>query len=159
MHEFKGEYKENNCCVKIESDNPYLLLNLETYCNCNGLTGVSHCDFVYVFLKGREFHIFIVELKDVGDLTKNDMKSILDDVVDNKFPQTLNNIIPNILKFSNINVGNTQCYGVLVLPLDLLNKVNAIFSHLNSKLVALKKRGFAGSWVAQCGENIWNRLF
>jgi len=155
MHEFKAEYKENDCGVEIESDSPYLLLNLETYCNCNGLKGLSHCDFVYVYLKGEEFQIFIVELKDLGELTKT-LKSILDDVFDNKFLQTLNNIIPNVLAF--LNVRNTRYYGVLVLPLELQNKIKALLSHFGGKFVALKRKGFNDVWIAPCRENIWNRM-
>ncbi len=155
MHELKAEYKENDCNTKIEGSNPYLLLSLEMYCNCNGLRGISHCDFIYVFLKGEKFQVFIVELKDLRELTKNDLKSILDDVFDNKFPQTRNNIISRVLTF--LNVGNAKYYGVLVLPQDSLNKVNAIFKHLEGKLVALKRKGFDDVWIAPCGESIWNR--
>ena len=70
MHELRAEYKENDCGVEIGGANPYLLLNLEMYCNCNGLKGLSHCDFVYVFLKGGEFQIFVVELKDLEEIKK-----------------------------------------------------------------------------------------
>lgn len=160
MHELKAEYKENGCGVEMEGDNPYLLLNLEMYCNCNGLKGLSHCDFVYVFLKGEEFQIFIVELKDMGELMKDDLESILDDIVDNKFPQTRNSILPRVLEFLNAR-RNTKFYGVLVLPLhqdEKLDRVYALLSRFKSKFVALKRKGFNDAWIAPCGGNIWNRV-
>lgn len=157
MHELKAEYKEDDCGVEIEGDNPYLLLNLETYCNCNGLKGLSHCDFVYVFLKGEESQVFIVELKDLGELTETDLKSILDDVFDNKFLQTLNNIIPKVLEF--LNVRNTRYYGILVLPPKLRDRIGSLFNRFGNKFVALKGKGLDDVWIAPCGESIWNRMF
>jgi len=66
MHEFKGEYKENNCVVKVAGRDesyvkePYMMLNLEKYFDANGLNGLSRCDFIYVFFKNDRCEILFV---------------------------------------------------------------------------------------------------
>ena len=161
MHEFREEYKENKCVIKIERNDgsylkePYMLLNLERYCNHNNLSGLSHCDFIYVFHKDKEVQVFLVELKYIRDPKRWNIKSILDDIINNKFPQTQNIILPKILKF--LNVKSAKSYGVLVLPKDCLNKIGALLSHFKSKLAVLKRRGFEDAWIVNCGDSIWNR--
>jgi len=160
MHEFKAEYKENDCSVKIVTrDNdylkePYMILNLERYFEANGLNGLSHCDFVYVFFKDGEYEILFVELKDLREVKKGDLKTVLDGIVDNKFPQTLQ-IMDNLTEFLNIKF--TKRYGVLVLP--PIDQIWALFSHFRNKFTILKKNGFDDVWVAQCSESIWSRQF
>ncbi len=160
MHELKAEYKENDCVVKIASlkdsylKEPYMILNLEKYFDANGLNGLSHCDFLYVFFKDDGCEILFVELKDLEEVEKGDLEEVLDDIVNNKFPQTLQ-IMDNLIEFLNIRCA--KCYGVLVLP--LIDQIWALMPRFRSKLVTLKKISFDDAWIAPCGESIWNRLF
>ncbi len=159
MHEFKGEYKENDCIAKIAGrdesylKNPYMVLNLERYFNANGWNNLSHCDFVYVFFRDDKYEILFVELKDLEEIKKDDLKKILDDTVNNKFPQTLS-IMDNLTKF--LNIRQVKCYGVLVLP--SMDKITALIPHFRSKFTVLKKRSFEDAWIAPCGKSIWERL-
>lgn len=160
MHEFKGEYKENDCVIKVAGRNgsyvkqPYMVLNLEKYFDINGLNGSSHCDFVYVFFRDDKCKILFVELKDLKEIKKENLKKLLDDVVDNKFPQTLS-IMDDLMRFLNIKY--VKCYGVLVLP--PIDQIWALIPHFRSKFAILKKRSFDAAWIAPCGEIIWNRIF
>jgi len=162
MHKFKGEYGENNCNVKLEGKEPYFLINLEKYCHCKSLSSLSHCDFIYTIFDGDKIKIFIVELKDVNDIQKEEIGGILNDVINNKFPQTLRFLLYNenhgdIVNFFNIR--NAEHYGVLVLPYEVLNRTRALFSHFRSKFASLRRNGFKDGWISQCGESIWNRHY
>ena len=164
MHEFKGEYKENDCIVKIATldesylKNPYMVLNLERYFNANGWNNLSHCDFVYVFFRDDKYEILFVELKDLEEIKKEDLKEILDDAVNNKFPQTLS-IMDDLGKF--LNIRRAKYYGVLVLP--PIGRILALIPRFHSKFTVLKKvkKGkiwkFDDAWIAPCGKSIWSR--
>lgn len=160
MHEFKGEYKENDCIVKVAGHDesylkdPYMILNLERYFDANGLNGLSHCDFVYVFFRDDRCEILFVELKDTKEIKKEGLENVLDDTVDNKFPQTLS-IMGNLMKF--LNIRHAKCYGVLVLP--PIDHIWALIPHFRSKFTTLKKKSFDDAWIVLCGESIWNRIF
>lgn len=160
MHEFKGEYKENDCVIKVAGRDksylkgPYMILNLEKYFEVNGLNGLSHCDFVYVLFRDDKCEILFVELKDLEEIKKEDLKKVLEDIVGNKFPQTLS-IMDNLIKF--LNIGRAKCYGVLVLP--PIDHIWALIPHFRSKFAILKKKSFDDAWIAPCGESIWNRIF
>ncbi len=154
MHEFKVEYKENNCSVEIGGKDPYLILNLEKYCKLKNFRGLSHCDFICIVFKDDKCEIFIIELKDTEEIKKETLEGILDKVIDNKFPQTLN-LIKDIIKFFNIR--NAKYYGVLVLP--FIDRIRALSSHFNNKFANLKKKSFDNVWVTPCGENVWQRMF
>ena len=160
MHEFKGEYKENDCVVKVAGHDesylkePYMVLNLEKYFDANGLNGLSHCDFVCVLFRDNGCEILFVELKDLEEIKKEDLKKVLEDVVDNKFPQTLS-IMDNLMKF--LNIGHAKCYGVLVLP--PIDQIWALIAHFRSKFTILKKKSFDDAWIVPCGKSVWNRMF
>ncbi len=162
MHEFKGEYKENDCVVKVASRDdsylkePYMILNLEKYFDVvNGLNGLSHCDFVYVFFRDNKCEILFVELKDLDleKIKKEDFENILDDIVNNKFPQTLS-IMDDLMRF--LNISHAKRYGVLVLP--QIDQIWALISHFSSKFATLKKKCFDDAWISPCGGSIWDRI-
>jgi len=160
MHELKAEYKENDCVVKIASPEdsylkePYMILNLEKYFDANGLNGLSRCDFVCVFFKDGRCEILFVELKDLEEVKKGDLEEVLDDIVNNKFPQTLQ-IMDNLTEFLNIRCA--KCYGVLVLP--PIDQIWALMARFRSKFVILKKKSFDDVWIVPCGGSIRERMF
>jgi len=161
MHKFEGEYGENNCNIKLVGKEPYFLINLEKYCHCKNVSGLSHCDFIYTIFDGDKIKIFIVELKNVNNIQKEKIKDILNDVINNKFPQTLNFLLNNniVSFFCDKNDKNVEYNCILVLPHSVL--ALALIKRLKINYTkSFKSMGVNVNDVriSQCGGSIWEGI-
>ncbi|MHA1595130.1 MAG: hypothetical protein ACTSXX_10370 [Candidatus Baldrarchaeia archaeon] len=161
MHKLKGEYGDyygnRGCYVKVEGGEPYLLLNMEMFHKMKGLSG-SHCDFTYITFKDEEFHIFIVELKNVERSSDESLEEIL-----NKSVEKLRNSLEIIDEFAkqSLNIRNTRTkkyYAILALPQHVIDRVKPLLSHFKMKYRSLIKIGYKDVWITSCGLKIWDKV-
>ena len=152
MHELVAEYKENDCKVRVEGKEPYIILNLEKYSKLKGLDGMPHCDFVYISFKDSKCEVFLVELKDV----KSDRSDKLFSSIQNKFPQTLNLIRNELLNALGI-ASSSKYYGVVVLPQDIIDILLSLLRRGRIHIGGI--RDLDSAWVAPCGGDVWDILY
>jgi len=150
MHRIEGEYSDGDCSVRIEKDEPYLILNLERYYEQTSNRG-PHCDFVYISFDNDKFQVYVVELKRINKIThKNKIRKSFQ----GKFPQTLKmlkkDIIP-VLKLENLN--RVQYYAVISIPDDAIDKVGQHMIKRDNILLG-ELRDFDEAWVTACGCHI-----
>ncbi len=150
MHKINGEYRDGNCSVWLEGGEPYLILNLESYYRFKS-PGGRHCDFVYVLCRGDRIEIFIVELKELNEAAKDNIR----ESIQGKFSQTFEVVKKQILPFLGIKNINAKYHAVLALPGDTIWKIGALTKRdklLKPLLGEFKK--FQGAWITACGENL-----
>ena len=159
MHRFICIYSENNCGVKIKGkkmegeliDKPYMVLNLEEYFKQNGINK-AHCDFVYIVTENSEFIAYVVELKEINDLSEKVEEDIRRSL-QNKFFYSLEALESNIIK--SLGLERVRYYAVLAVPEKVIDRINAIIKRDKPLLRKLKK--FSQAWITKCCGNILDR--
>lgn len=151
MHKINGKYQDGNCSVWLEGGEPYLILNLESYYRFKS-PGGRHCDFVYILCRNNKIEIFIVELKELNKVDKENIR----ESIQGKFSQTFEVVKSQILTFLGIkNANNVKYHAVLALPEDTIWKIGALTRHnklLEPLLGEFKK--FQGAWITACGKDL-----
>ncbi len=164
MHKLNAEYADNDCGTIIKGRDPYLIINIEKYCKINRISP-SHCDIVYVTFKDDKCRIYLVEFKNIEEFNeelekefKNTKESKFWSKIRNKFDQTLNlvkNCIADILK---VKIERCECYGVLVLPIDIIDKINEISSIFKrNRIIIGGLKELKDAWITACGDEIYNK--
>ena len=149
-HKLSFEYEENGCMAKIDSKNPYILLNLDKYCRyCNN--GVSSCDFLYVYYENDNFIAYFIELKNVKSNLDNEKKDNLLNNVWNKFHQS--DDLANKKIFEFFGIANPRKCFVWILPEGIYDEILTKIYERNSlfKRIKLKNHDFK---IGKCGEDI-----
>lgn len=148
MHRIKGEYSDGNCSAGIEGSEPYVILNLEMYYKVKGIGG-AHCDFVYITFKNDEFTALIVELKEINEVTKGNIRESLQ----GKFPQTLKLLKEELMSIFGVGgKKNVRYCAVLVVPGEVTSKVGALIKR--DKMLLGELKSFDKAWVTACSENV-----
>lgn len=148
MHRIKGEYSDGNCSIRIEGGEPYIILNLEIYHKVNSVGG-AHCDFVYITSKNDEFTALVVELKEINDVTKGNIRESLQ----GKFPQTLKLLKEKLMPvFGLRDKRNIKYCAVLVIPEEVTPTVGALIKR--DKMLLGELKNFDKAWITACGENV-----
>lgn len=132
----------------IDGSEPYLILNLEVYHETKG-TGGAHCDFVYILSKDDRFEVYLVELKEINEVSKKNIRKSFQ----GKFSQTLRilkNELTSILGLESPH--RVQYYGVIAVPVDNIYKIGSLIRRDKTLLGEL--RSFNGAWVTSCGQQI-----
>ena len=161
MHRFICIYSENNCGVKIKGkkmegkliDKPYMVLNLEEYFKQNGINK-AHCDFVYVVTENNEFIAYVVELKEINDLSEKVEEDIRKSL-QNKFFYSLEVLENNIVKSLGLRGARVKYHAILVIPEKVIDRINAIIKR--DKLLLRKLKKFSQAWITKCCGNILDR--
>lgn len=153
MHRIAGEYGEGGCGVLIDSGSsePYLVLNLETYYKTNRIGG-SHCDFVYILSKDDRFEVYLVELKEIKEISKENIRSSFQ----GKFPQTLQVLGNRLLQPLGLKPNKVRYYGVIAVPGDKLDKIGSLIRRDKTLLGGLRRLN--GAWITPCGEHVMKRM-
>ena len=146
MHRIKGEYSDGNCSIRIEGGEPYVILNLEMYHKVNSVGG-AHCDLVYINFKNDEFTALVVELKEINDAAKKNIRESLQ----GKFPQTLRILKEELMPILGLERKVKYC-AVLAVPGEVIDKISTLIRRDTMLLGELKT--FDRAWVTACGENI-----
>ncbi|WP_461864827.1 hypothetical protein [Thermococcus sp.] len=149
MHRIKGEYSDGNCGVGIEGGEPYVILNLEMYHKAKSIGG-AHCDFVYITSKNDEFTALVVELKEINDAAKKNIRKSLQ----GKFPQTLRILKKELMPvfgLENSKKKKVKYCAVLAVPGEVIDKISTLIRRDTMLLGELKT--FDRAWITACGEN------
>jgi len=148
MHRIKGEYSDGNCSVGIEGSEPYLILNLEMYHKAKGIGG-AHCDFVYIHFKDGRFTVFIVELKEIKDVTKENIRESLQ----GKFSQTLRILKKGLIPVFGLESSKKVRYcAVLAAPEKVIYTIGQLIRR--DKMLLGELKNFDKAWITACGENV-----
>jgi hypothetical protein len=151
LHKLNAIYEENGCIAKINSKNPYFLLNLEEYCSVHNIT-LSRCDFLYVYYENDTFIAYFVELKEVESNLDNKKIDKLLNRIWNKFHQS-DELANKIFEFFRIT-NPKKCF-VWILPEgmydDILTKICERSSSLFKHRKLLKNHDVK---IGKCGEDI-----
>lgn len=148
MHRIKGEYSDGNCSIRIEGGEPYIILNLEMYHKVNSVGG-AHCDFVYITSKNDEITALVVELKEITNVTKRNIRESLQ----GKFPQTLELLKEKLMPVFGLgDKKNIEYCAVLVIPGEVTPTVEALIKR--DKMLLGELRKFDKVWITACGENV-----
>ncbi|ASJ08055.1 hypothetical protein A3L11_01965 [Thermococcus siculi] len=148
MHRIKGEYSDGDCGVGIEGGEPYVILNLEMYHKAKSIGG-AHCDFVYITFKNEEFTALVVELKEINDVTKGNLRESLQ----GKFPQTLKLLKEELMPVFGLSGKKNVGYcAVLVIPEEVTSVVGALIKR--DKMLLGELKNFDKAWITACDENV-----
>ena len=148
MHRIKGEYSDGNCGIRIEGGEPYVILNLEMYHKVNSVGG-AHCDLVYINFKNDEFTALVVELKEINDAAKKNIRESLQ----GKFPQTLRILKEELMPILGLeSEKKVRYWAVLAVPGEVIDKINTLIRRDRMLLGELKT--FDRAWITACGENV-----
>ncbi|MEM5777948.1 MAG: hypothetical protein QXJ06_05960 [Candidatus Aenigmatarchaeota archaeon] len=130
-HKLEGFYVTENCNILIKGGEPYILINLEKFCELKKINS-PHCDFIYLLFQNNQYHLFLVELKSMGELGEKELIDILDRV-NKKFHKSKEMLVSMFRNFSiNLN-NNSIIHNHNILVIQNVGKINALLKKLTTQ--------------------------